>query len=235
MFGSGFNGGLIVGPGMGVGGFASGFESVPVQTGGGNVPTGSVVDLGTLVDWTDGTFFDSWSSSSSTTSDGGANAIFPVWQMYYAHQQIRIPIGANLRTGTSAAGSNSWKYGISVSSVANTSGSFAAPSTISTNQSFNYTSGGTYVTTTNLLAVIPANRFFLIGHTVGPFYYARRTLANNRTAVVGATPYVTAINKIWVNSVSSDTFIVPTQLGGAGTSTQYDGIAPVRAVKFTIG
>lgn len=189
-----------------------------------------------LVDWTDASFFDSWSSSSSTTSDGGANAIYPVWQMYYAHQQVRIPVGANLRTGTSTAGTNSWKYGISVSSVANTSGSFAAPTTISTNQSFSYTSGGTYVTTTNLLAVIPANRFFLIAHTTGPFYYARRTLAANRTAVIGSTPYVTAINKIWVNGASSDTFIVPTQLGGAGSSsTQYDGIAPVRAVKFTIG
>jgi len=220
---------------MGAGGFSSGF-SIPPNSSTPNVtPTGSVVPLGTLVSWTDDTFFDSWSASSSTTSDGGANAIFPVWQMYYAHQQVRIQVGANLRTGTSTGGSNSWKYGIAISSVDNTSGSFGAPSTISTNQSFTYTSGGTYVTTTNLLAVIPANRFFLIAHTVGPFYYARRTLAENRTAVIGSMPYVTAINKVWVNAANSDTFIVPSQLGGGATAAQYDNLAPVRAVKFKTG
>lgn len=234
MFNSGFNTGLIVGPGMGAGGFASGFSKPNGNTP--NVtPTGSVVALGTLVDWTDDTFFDSWSASSSTTSDGGANAIFPVWQLYYAHQQVRIQVGANLRTGTSGGGSNSWKYGIAISSVDNVSSSFAAPSTISTNQSFTYVAGGTYVTTTNFLAVIPANRFFLIAHTVGPFYFARRTLAENRTARIGSTPYVTAINKTWINTASSDTFVVPSQLGGAAVSNQYDNLVPVRAVKFKIG
>lgn len=199
-------------------------------------PTGSVVDLGTLVDWTDNTFFDSWSASTSTTSDNNANAIYPVWQMYYAHQQVRIQVGANLRTATFLIGSNSWKYGVSVGTVDNTSGSFPSPTTISTNQSFTYTSGGSYVTITNLLAVIPANRFFLVAHTNGPYYYARRNLAANRTAVIGSTPYVTAINKMWVNGASSSTFIVPNQLGGSGAaSTQYDGIVPVRAVKFKTG
>lgn len=234
MFTSGFNTGLVVGPGMGIGGFNTGF-SAPIQAGGGSAPTGSVVDLGTEVAWTDQTFFDSWSASSSTTSNGGLDAIYPVWQMYYAHQQVRIPVGANIRTGTYNAGSNSWKYGVSISSVDNVSSSFAAPSTISTNQSFSYTSGGTYTHTTNALVIVPANRFFLLAHTQGPYYYARRTLASNRTAMVGSTPYVTAINKLWVNSVSSDTFIVPTSLGGSAAGTQYNSIAPIRGVKFTIG
>ena len=189
------------------------------------------LSIGTTVEWSSNTIFDTWTSSSSATTDG-TNNVGAVWQMFYAHRALRITSGfSGARIGTATNGSNSWTWALSLSSVNNTQSSFATATNFGA-QSASYVSGGTYTTNYNATINIPAFRYFLIGRIFGPFYYASRTLADNRTAASGGVPQFTVINKIWRSS-SDTTFSIPSQLGGAGGSyTQANTISQVAGFSF---
>lgn len=192
------------------------------------------LDLGTQVSWTANTMFDTWTSSSSLTTDGTAN-VDCVWQMFYAHKPLRITnTKAGARIGTYASGSNSWTWQYAVSNNGNSQTNFTAPTTISSN-SASYVSGGTYTGNFSTTINIPQYRYFLIGHISGPYYYASRTLASNRTATIGGVPYFTVINKLWKGGPSSTPMTIPTQLGGStGTWTEVAGISQVAGFLFDV-
>jgi hypothetical protein len=200
--------------------------------GGGGGEVDPALSIGTEVSWTSGTMFDTWTSPSSATTNGG-NSVVNVWQMFYAHRSIRLTSGkAGLRIGTATSGTNSWTWGYAVSSANNTRGSFGSVTTIGT-QSTGYVSGGTYTANISSTVTVPANRYFLIGRRVGPFYYASRTLADNRTATISGVPYFTVINQVWAGG-STDSFSIPSQLGGVTSYTQTNSISQVAGFLFDV-
>jgi hypothetical protein len=191
------------------------------------------LDNGTTVAWSDGTIFDTWTSSSSSTTDG-TNNVTTIWQMFYAHVAIKIVSGTSgARIGTHTSGTNSWQWALSLSGTNNTQSNFGSASTITTTTSNSYTSGGTYIRVYNANISIPANRYFIIGRTAGPFYYSSRTLNANRTATIGGIPQFTVINKIWKGSTST-TFTIPSQLGGSATYTEVSNISQVAGFRFDL-
>lgn len=192
---------------------------------------------GTVVAWTDNTYFDSYTSQSGVTTSDGTYTNNLCWQLYYAHQALTIPAGDGVnRLGicTTINGSNTISWRISVSTANDTLGSFAADTQFAT-QSFTYSAGGFNQQTAATAVSIPANRYFLIGVTNGPYYRATKLLANSRTAYVGSTPYVTVFNTFYQGGwPSGPTTGIPTDLGGAATFTKYTDRVSVTSVKFKI-
>jgi hypothetical protein len=195
-------------------------------------------DLGTTVPWTSGTYFNSWTSQSGvTTSDLAYNTNNLVWQLLYAWQAITIPV-LNPAWGiaTTANGSNASNLRYSLSSVDATIGSFGADAQIGTNNLGSYTAGGFFEGRVTSSRSIPANRYFLLGITGGPFYRSFRTLAANRTATVSGNPVFTVINRFWWGGwPTGPTTGVPTQLGGSTSGyTEQSGYMPVTSFIFTV-
>ena len=199
--------------------------------------TSSVVSIGTAVSWTSDTYFDSWTSQSGQTT----SALLPTnnlcWQIYYAHKAVSISAGpTKIGLNTYVNGVNSWQYYASVGSVSDSSGSFPTESQFAaTSGNIGYTAGGFSQLTAASTVTIPANRFFLIGLTSGPYYRTFKTLAANRTAQISGVSYVTAINRVFYGPHSTGpTSGIPTQLGGARSGyTEYNGYVPLISVKFT--
>lgn len=217
--------GLVIEGGISLG---KGIELMPT------VPVDSTLDLGTQVDWTANTIFDTWTSSSSTTTDG-TNNVNCVWQMFYAHKALRITSGTSgARIGTHTSGTNSWTWQYAISTDYNSQTNFTSPSTISTGGA-SYSSGATYASNYSATVSVPAKKYFLIGRVFGPFYYASRTLASNRTAVIGGVPYFTVINKLWRGGDAATPMTIPTQLGGSsGTWTVATSISQVAGFRFDV-
>ena len=217
---------IVIGPGIEVGG---------------GVTINSVVegpDLGTTVPWTSGTYFNSWTSQSGvTTSDLAYNTNNMVWQLFYAWQAITIPV-LNPAWGiaTTTNGSNTSNLRYSLSSVDTTIGSFGADAQIGTDNSGSYTAGGFFEGRVTSSRSIPANRYFLLGITGGPFYRSFRTLAANRTATISGNPVFTVINRFWWGGwPTGPTTGVPTQLGGSTSGyTEQSGYMPVTSFIFTV-
>ena len=225
--------GIVIGGGITIGGGIR-FASDGAAPGGGESGDPNL-SLGTSVTWTANTMFDTWTSSSSTTTDG-TNNVNQVWQMFYAHKPLRITSGkSGTRIGTYQSGSNSWTWAYAVSGTNNSQSNFGAVSNITSLISASYVSGGTYTGNFNTTINIPAFRYFIIGRVTGPFYYASRTLASNRTASIGGVPYFTVINKLWKGGASSTPLTLPTQLGGtSGTWTEVANISQVAGFLFDV-
>lgn len=192
-------------------------------------------DYGTVVNWTDDTYFDSFTTQSVTTTDG-INTNNLCWQLYYSHQALTIPADGTSRLGVSTylSGSNTitWRYSISQSD--DTLGNFAADQQFAT-ASFSYTAGGFNEQNADSAVSIPANRYFLLGVVNGPFYRSSKLLADNRTAYIGATPYVTVFNTFYEGAwPGGPTSGIPTQLGGSATFTEHTDRVSVTSVKFKI-
>ena len=97
-----------------------------------------------------------------------------------------------------------------------------------------YTAGGTLTGTVSSARSIPANRYFLLGITSGPYYRAFKTLSANRTATSAGSPVFTIVNKFWHGAwPGGPTFGIPSQLGGAQYFAEYDGYVPVTSFIFT--
>jgi hypothetical protein len=212
----------------------SGLTITPGITATPYITSDPTLDLGTQVSWSSGAMFDTWSSSSSATTDG-TNNVDQVWQMFYAHKPLRITNGkAGARIGTSTSGSNSWSWWYAVSNNINSQTNFTAPTSFS-NGSASYVSGGTYTSNFTTTINIPQFRYFIIGRVFGPFYYSSRNLAANRTAVISGVPYFTVINRLWKGGGASTPMTIPTQLGGAsGTWTAVTGISQVAGLLLDV-
>lgn len=205
-------------------------------------------DRGTDVPWTNLSYFNSWTSQSGvTTSDfptantAGLSSSYNtnnlVWQLMYAWQAITIPVlSLGWGVATTVSGTNSSNLRYSLSSVNYTIGSFGADTLIGVNTSSSYTAGGFFNGQVSSARSIPANRYFLLGITAGPFYRSFKALAANRTATISGNPVVTVINKFWWPGwPSGATSGIPTQLGGsAGGYTEQTGYVPVTSFIFQV-
>lgn len=187
-------------------------------------------------DYTPGTFFDVFTQQSGVSSSVGINTNNGAWQLFYANQPVTMSAGTgNIGLVPTANGSNSWTWYVATGSVDNSTGSWSTVSTVTSLTSFSYTGGTLATSSLNTTIRIPANRYFLVANSGGPFYRQVRALANNRVGNVSGSAFVTAINRVALgNWPSGGTTTIPTQFGGAGTGyTLYTGSVHVMSVKFT--
>lgn len=191
---------------------------------------------GTSVAWTSGTYFDSYTSQTSASTDLAATNC-TCYQLYYCWNSVQLVLNSTVGIATTTNGTNTWTLCYSKSNSLQVLGDFGAVSNIGSGSGA-YTAGGfneiSKITPSTI--TIPSNTYFILGIYFGPFYRAWRTLAANRTAYVGAVPYVTATNTIYYTPAIQNVFspLLPSQLGGALPSTQYNGYVPVLSWKFTV-
>lgn len=217
--------------------------------GGGAVVSGDPnLSLGTEFSWTSGTYFDTWTSQTSATSDlgftGGPNTVNTgygsnnlAWCLFYAHKSVRLAADAVNRWGyvPNNTGSNSVSLRYSASGTNNTQSNFDADTLNATAASNSYTGGALFQRTITSVITVPANRYFLLGINGGPFRKQYRSLASNRTAVENNEAVVTVLNKFyWGGWVTGPTSGIPTQLGGSATFTEVSGYVPLMSFKFTV-
>lgn len=204
---------------------------------------------GTEVAWTTNTYWNTWTSQTSSTTDlsvtsGGPNTTNTgyssnnlAWCLFYAHKSIRLAADATNRWGYVPfnTGSNSVSLRYAVSSATDTLGSFGSDTEIAIASSNSYAAATLFQRTVNTTVTIPAGRYFLLGISGGPFRKVFRSLANNRTATVAGEPVVTTINKFyWGGWTTGPTTGVPTQLGGAATFLEVSDYVPLLSFKFEI-
>lgn len=206
------------------------------------------LSLGDEVAWSSNTYWDTWTSQTSATSDlpftGGPNTVNTgygsnnlAWCLFYAHKSVRLSADSISRWGyvPNNTGSNTVSLRYAVSTVNNTVGSFGADSIISTALSNSYTAATLFQRVINTTTTIPANRYFLLGINGGPFRKQFRSLANNRTAVANGEAVVTTLNKFyWGGWPTGPTSGIPSQLGGAATFTEVSGYVPLMSFKFVV-
>lgn len=186
-------------------------------------------------DYTVGTFFDVFTQQSGVTSSIGFNTNNAAWQMFYANQQVVLSPGVgNIGLVPFQSGTNTWTWYISVATTNDSTGSWGTVSAITPSRSGAYVGGTLTTSSINTTVTIPANRYFLIMNTSGPFYRTVRRLDSNRTGLVAGVPFVTAINRVALgNWPTGGTTVVPSQFGGVGAGyTEYTGSVHVMSVKF---
>ncbi len=190
---------------------------------------------GTAVAWSNDTYFNSYTSASGVLNSDRLDTNNLVWQLYYANAPLTIPADSVLRLGinTHTSGNNSWTWRIAISSVNDTIGNFGTDSQFATG-SASYFAGGFNQNVVTTGVVIPANRYFLIGVTGGPYYRSFKALDANRSAQIGGLNYVTSINTIYYGAHGSGpTSGIPSALGGNESGfTTYAGYVPVISIKF---
>jgi hypothetical protein len=191
---------------------------------------------GTGAVWTNGSYFDAYSSRSGVTTSDLSPTNDLVWQLYYANAPLTITADANTRVGfnTYQSGSNSWSYRIAISTVDDTLGSFGAETQFATGGT-TYTAGGFNANAVFTTVTIPARRYFIIGVHTGAYYRTFKTSLTNRSAQISGLTYVTAINTIYYAPHSNSVFSgIPTALGGSSTAfTTYTGYVAMYSIAFT--
>ena len=225
--------------------FSSSFAAGRVKrirpTGGGVGPDPNL-PLGTQVAWTNNSI---WYTAGTSNPGGGFVAgVRPIIQVMYAHKAIKISSGATTSLGIyQSQTGGTWRWQASVSSIANTIGSFSAPIFISTAIGQNSVTGGqTYTGVTNVEFVVPAYRYFLIIRSPGPLYTASTASpgngGTNRTATVSGEPAFTTLSYSIIGSSTSTTNQVtnlPTQLGGSDSGyAQQNNYNPAFGLTFTL-
>ena len=190
---------------------------------------------GTSVAWTNDTYFDMYTSQSGVMTSDKADTNNLIWQMYYSNAPLSIPADSALRVGlnTYANGTNSWTWRIAISTVNDTIGSFGTDTQFASG-SYSYSAGGFYQSAVTTAVTIPANRYFLIGVTGGPYYRSFKALGANRSAQIGGATYVTAINTMYYSTHGTGpTSGIPIELGGSTVGfTTYSGFVPVMSIRF---
>jgi hypothetical protein len=193
----------------------------------------------TEVSWTDDTYFDFYSSQTSTTTDILASVQNRCFQLCYAHQQVTIPNDgiSRLAVGTYSTQVSSpkrWWMAIGVANdIQRVPQSYTS---ISSDSDARTSSQGAFVEIPCRATggvTIPANRWFIIGHSIIPFR-AVRSQAAARTAVIGGTYYVTAFPILYEFGSQSE-LRTPVQLGGYGRPVRvWSGYTHVMSIKFKL-
>lgn len=214
----------------------------------GPVSGDATLTLGTLVDWTSNTYFYTANATRVQSGSGTPDYIYDtnnmLWQLFYAHRSIRLPVGSN-RWGPIARqnGTNSFDLYAAVSSENNTIGKFNSNVDVLIGDIFgnsNYLANTLYQSPITTAITIPANRYFLLGiggeAGGGPFYKNYRRSANNFTAVNGGNAIVTVLNEVYVGPwPTGPTRGIPRQLGGNVTTyLKFAGNLYYSAFKFEI-
>lgn len=192
----------------------------------------------TEVTWADNTYFDFYSSQTSTTTDILAGNQNRTLQLCFAHQALTIPADATSRlaVGTYSTQVSSPKRTWAAIGIADYVQRFPVTSTGITSDatSGRTSSQGAFVEYPVGSAVsIPANRWFLIGHSIIPFR-AARSMSNPRTAVISGTYYFTVFPIIYLMASQSEQR-TPTEMGGfARPFLKYTGYTNVMSIKFKL-
>ena len=202
------------------------------------------LSLGNTVDWTSNTFlYIAEGQSNVTAQDFRYDTNNMVWQLFYAHRSIRLPVGAGnagfrWSTITRQSGSNTVGLNAVASSVNNTKGNFNSnvETIVSVIRSFSYAANTLYQGNVQQQFVVPANRYFLLGFIGGPFYKNYRRTSNNYTAVYLGNAIVTAIPEVYSAPwPSGPTRGVPTQIGGNTTSyLKFESNILLSAIRFEV-
>lgn len=198
--------------------------------------------LGLTVEWSSNTYF--YTAGASTLGISGGDYQYDtnnmVWQLFYAHRQIRIPVGSN-RWGPipRQGGNNSLKLRGIVSPDTNNKNSWGSnvETTLGdTVTSVTYSANTLYQTSTTAAITIPANRYFLLGIVGGPFYKTYRKTANNITAVNAGNAIVTVLNEVYVGPWPTGPLVgTPSQLNGnVGTYLKFTSNIYYSGIKFEI-
>jgi hypothetical protein len=208
----------------------------------GPVSGDATLTLGTLVDWTSNTYFYTANATRVLNIAGTPDYQFDtnnmLWQLFYAHKRIRLPVGSN-RWGVLSrfTNINSFDLYAAISTEDNTIGKFNSNVDVlignnSGNQ--NYTANVLFESPITTQLTVPANRYFLLGITGGPFYKNYRRTANNFTIVNAGNAIVTVVNKVWAGTwPSGPTRGIPTQLGGNVSSyLEFTSNVYYGAIKF---
>lgn len=193
----------------------------------GPVSGDATLTLGTLVDWTSNTYFYTANATRVQSGSGIPDHTYDtnnmVWQLFYAHKQIRLPVGSN-RWGALARqnGTNTLTLRVIVAPNDNDKNNWS-PNVETrigdTIPSANYLANTLYQVSTLASVTIPANRYFLLGMVNGPFYRNYRRSANNFTAVNNGNAIVTVLNEVYVGPWPSGPLSgIPSQLGGNVTT-----------------
>lgn len=188
--------------------------------------------------WTDNTYFDFWTSQTSTTTDILGSVQNRCFQLCYAHQAIIISNdGVNrLAVGTystQVASPKRWWYAVGVAPNIQRVG--VTHSGLSSDSTSNLTSSsGAFVQhPAGATMTVPANTWFIVGHSIIPFR-AVRSLANPRTAQVSGADVITVFPTIYEYGSQSETRS-PMQLGGYGRTTRtWQGYSHVLSMKFRL-
>lgn len=194
----------------------------------------------TIVEWTDDTYFNFYTTSTSLTTDSSLSQSATqnrMYQLCYAHQALTIPNDATNRLAvgtysTQVTAAKRWWIAISTST-----NFLRMPTTftgISSDADTTPSSAGAFVEQPCRSAVtIPANRYFLIGHSIIAMK-ALRTLTAPRTMSISGTPYLTTWPTIYYFSSQSETR-VPLEFGGFGRlNTIFTNTTHVMSVKFKL-
>jgi len=223
-----------------------GYQIVPptLQYPPGPVSGDPTLSLGTTVDWTSNTFlYIAEGQSNVTAQDYRSDTNNMVWQLFYAHRSIRLPVGSGnpgfrFSTITRQGGTNTIGLNGVASSSNNTKGNFNSnvETIISTFRSFQYTANTLYQGNVQQQFTVPANRYFLLGFTGGPFYKNYRRTANNYTAVYLGNAIVTAIPEVYSAPWPTGPVRgIPSQLGGNTSSyLKFESNILLSAIRFEV-
>lgn len=221
--------------------FDGGIKFVPPAVAGTQYVSGDpALPLGVTEEWTSNTYMNMGLGLQTIQgSDYTNDTNNMLWLVFYAHQQVRLPVGSN-RFGAMSriSGSNTFDYYGAISSAENTKSNFSSnvDILIGDNNSSNYTANVIFQTPVTTAFIVPAKRYFLIGITGGPYYKNYRKTANNYTVVSGGNAIITALNEYYYPGwPSGPTRGIPTLLGGNTAGyTKVTGNLHVASYKFEI-
>jgi len=192
----------------------------------------------TAVAWTDNTYFDFWTSQTSNSTDILGSVQNRCFQLCYAHQAIIISNDSVNRIGvgtysTQVSSPKRWWYAVGVAPNVFRVG--ATHTALSNDGTSNFSSSqGAFVQhPAGTSMTVPANTWFIVGHSIIPFR-AVRALAAPRTAQISGTNVVTCFPTIYQYGSQSETRS-PLQLGGQGrVNTIWTGYSHVMSMKFRL-
>lgn len=192
----------------------------------------------TNVSWTDNTYFDFWTSQTATSTDIMGSNQNRAFQLCYAHQAVTVSRDSvnRLAVGTYSTQVSSpkrWWFAVGVAPnvlrVASSQSFFTDDATSNKTSS----SGAFVEVPTGQSMSVPANTYFIVGHSIIPFR-AVRTLAAPRTAQISGSNVVTCFPTIYLFGSQSESR-TPLHLGGLGRpSIVYDGYSHVMSIKFRL-
>ncbi len=188
--------------------------------------------------WTDNTYFDFWTSQTATSTDILGSIQNRCFQLCFAHQAViisndsvnRLAVGTY---STQVASPKRWYYAVGIAPYIQRVG--ISHSGLSSDSTSNLTSSsGAFVQhPAGATMTVPANTWFIVGHSIIPFR-AVRTLAAPRTAQISGSNVVTAFPTIYEYASQSESRS-PLQLGGFGRPIRvWQGYSHVMSMKFRL-
>ena len=189
---------------------------------------------GTSVSWSPNTYFDSFASRSGVVNSDAPTSSNLVWQLFYAHTELRIPADGVNRLGINSyqSGNQSWNWYFAASSTPNTLGSFSSPVVVGQQSTTSYGIGSFSATIATTEVTVPANTYFLVGVEGGPSFRSIKQ-SPSRTANVSGSNIVTSMNTVFFGpSLNGPRRGVPTALGGSLGNYVYSGLPGAQYVQY---